>query len=150
MVNVKISNNEYTGDVVLHFFDSNILIGNAEIELIERGDNFLRMMSDSVSDFDEDNFDSDELDKSFYIQDIYVEKKYRNKGYFKEIMPLILSEIDKIAKKEFSTRDYYIMLRAYAEDDNVPNEKLVELYSRYGFCEIQKTEEDGIIMLKTV
>lgn len=150
MVNVKISNNEYTGDVVLHFFDSNILIGNAEIELIERGDNFLRMMSDFVSDFDEDNFDSDELDKSFYIQDIYVEKKYRNKGYFKEIMPLILSEIDKIAKKEFSTRDYYIMLRAYAEDDNVPNEKLVELYSRYGFCEIQKTEEDGIIMLKTV
>lgn len=150
MVNVKISNNEYTGDVVLHFFDSNILIGNAEIELIERGDNFLRMMSDSVSDFDEDNFDSDELDKSFYIQDIYVEKKYRNKGYFKEIMPLILSEIDKIAKKEFSTREYYIMLRAYAEDDNVPNEKLVELYSRYGFCEIQKTEEDGIIMLKTV
>ena len=150
MVNVKISNNEYTGDVELHFFDSNILIGNAEIELIERGDNFLRMMSDSVSDFDEDNFDSDELDKSFYIQDIYVEKKYRNKGYFKEIMPLILSEIDKIAKKEFLTRDYCIMLRAYAEDDNVPNEKLVELYSRYGFCEIQKTEEDGIIMLKTV
>lgn len=150
MVTVKISHNEYTGDVLLHFFDSNILIGNAEIELIERGDTFLRMMSDSVSDFDEDNFDGDELDKSFYIQDIYVEKKYRNKGYFKEIMPLILSEIDKIAKKEFSTRDYSIMLRAYAEDDNVPNEKLVELYSRYGFCEIQETEEDGIIMLKTV
>lgn len=150
MINVKISNNEYTGDVVLHFFDSNILIGNAEIELIERGDNFLRMMSDSVSDFDEDNFDGDELDKSFYIQDIYVEKKYRNKGYFKEIMPIILSEIDNIAKKEFLTRDYSVMLRAYAEDDNVPNEKLVELYSRYGFCEIQETEEDGIIMLKTV
>lgn len=150
MVTVKISHNEYTGDVLLHFFDSNILIGNAEIELIERGDTFLRMMSDSVSDFDEDNFDGDELDKSFYIQDIYVEKKYRNKGYFKEIMPLILSEIDKIAKKEFSTRDYSIMLRAYAEDDNVPNEKLVELYSRYGFCEIQETEEDGVIMLKTV
>lgn len=150
MVTVKISHNEYTGDVLLHFFDSNILIGNAEIELIERGDTFLSMMLDSVSDFDEDNFDSDELDKSFYIQDIYVEKKYRNKGYFKEIMPLILSEIDKIAKKEFSTRDYSIMLRAYAEDDNVPNEKLVELYSRYGFCEIQETEEDGVIMLKTV
>lgn len=150
MIKLKISHNDYTGDVELQFFDSNILIGNAEIELIERGDNFLRMMSDSVSDFDEDNFDSDELDNSFYIQDIYVEKKYRNKGYFKEIMPLILSEIDKIAKKEFLTRDYSVILRAYAEDDNVPNEKLVELYSRYGFCEIQKTEEDGVIMLKNV
>lgn len=65
-------------------------------------------------------------------------------------MPIILSKIDNIAKKEFLTRDYSVMLRAYAEDDNVPNEKLVELYSRYGFCEIQETEEDGIIMLKTV
>ena len=41
-----------------------------------------------------------------------------------------------------------VVLRAYSENSNITDDKLAEIYSRYGFVEIQDTDDDGIIMVK--
>lgn len=44
--------------------------------------------------------------------------------------------------------DSSVVLRAYSENSNITDDKLAEIYSRYGFVEIQDTDDDGIIMVK--
>ena len=100
-------------------------------------------MSDSILDLDESIFYGEQLKGGFYIQDLWINRPFRGNGYFMNMMSQVMKFID-LNKDEYACT----VLRAYSENTNVPNEKLSEIYQRFGFSEEQETEDDGIIMFR--
>jgi hypothetical protein len=102
-------------------------------------DDILSEYSDSVYDFD-----SNIMRKFNYnlpivnIEDVWVYKGFQGQGLFRKILTIGL--------KKLSERYSQFILRA-CSDNGFPDEKLVSVYSEYGFIPVQETEEDGTIML---
>ena len=132
-----------TNDVILGFFDGDEYIGGADIEPIRYGEKLLDELNDSIDDFDGRALRRHKLDGGAYLQDIWIERKHRGNGYFSEMLKMTMDFIDNIISDGSS-----VVLRAYSENPNITDDKLSEIYSRYGFVEIQDTDDDGIIMVK--
>ena len=132
-----------TNDVILGFFDDDAYIGGADIEPIRYGEKLLDELNDSIDDFDGRALRRHKLDGGAYLQDIWIERKHRGNGYFSEMLKMTMDFIDNIISEGSS-----VVLRAYSENPNITDDKLAEIYSRYGFVEIQETDDDGIIMVK--
>ena len=79
----------------------------------------------------------------FYIQDLWINRPFRGNGYFMNMMSQVMKFID-LNKDEYACT----VLRAYSENPDVPNEKLSEIYQRFGFSEVQETEDDEKIIKK--
>lgn len=102
-------------------------------------DDILSEYSESV-----DDFDSTVMRKFNYnnpivnIEDTWINKKFQGRNLFRIIFQIGL---DTLTKKY----DQFI-LRA-CSDNGFPEDKLVDIYTDFGFVSYQKTEEDGTIMV---
>lgn len=134
---------DLTKDIILTFYIGKDEIGTARLEYIKNQYKFIDQMSDSISDLNGSIFYGEQLKGGFYIQDLWINRPFRGNGYFMNMLSQVMKFID-LNKDEYACT----VLRAYSENPNVPNEKLSEIYKRFGFYAVQKTEDDGIIMIR--
>ena len=134
---------DLTNDIILTFYIGKDEIGTAQLEYIKNQYKFIGQLSDSILDLDESIFYGEQLKGGFYIQDLWINRPFRGNGYFMNMMSQVMKFID-LNKDEYACT----VLRAYSENPDVPNEKLSEIYQRFGFSEEQETEDDGIIMIR--
>ena len=117
-------------------------IGNEEVGglcyTIGYIDTIISEYEDSVNDFNPrimHAFDSN--NKILNIEDIWINRGFRGHGLFRQELHLALDELKKISRQ--------FILRA-CSDNGFPEDKLVKIYSDFGFRILQETDEDGVIM----
>lgn len=122
-------------------FDNGKQIGGCNFTIGSFG-SIMSEYSDSVGDFDEWKVESilGHGGRILNIEDIWVNKEYRNQGY----SSIIIDHAIDIANSNGVSK---MMLRAYS-DECIPVEVLEHIYSKHGFKPVQRTSEDGTIMVR--
>lgn len=93
---------------------------------------------DSVEDFDSNIMRKFSYNNTIVnIEDVWVNRKFQKQGLFREILSIGI----KLLRQKY----HQFILRA-CSDNGFPDNKLVEIYSDFGFIPYQDTEEDGTIM----
>lgn len=106
-------------------------------------DRILDEYEESVEDFDPDSFlRMIRSEPIANIEYFYIEKPFRGQHLSKELFREGLDEL----KEKFGVQSF--VLRAYP-DKGTDIEKLISIYEDCGFVQVQETEEDGIIMVKS-
>lgn len=134
-----------TGDTVLKFYDmdkSSEIIGETRIEFIKDERYWTGRMTDELDNFDPDEFDGLEIKNGAYVEYLVIYNEYRGKGYFKHVMDCLIDFLRINIGQESCA-----ILRASSENENIPNEKLVQLYERYGFYVLYDAGKDGVFMV---
>lgn len=102
-------------------------------------DEVISEYQDSVDDFDLSTINQFDYNKPIVnIEDVWVNRKFQGNNYFRQELEIGLSYL----KKKY---DQFI-LRA-CSDNGFPEDKLVDIYSDFGFTSVQETNEDGTIMI---
>ena len=96
--------------------------------------------SETINDFDENVLSMFRLPKVMIIENIYVDKKFRGLGLAKKMISFVIDIANNHGITQF-------LLRAYSDED-IPEEVLVRMYGNFGFIPVQRTDSDGIIMVK--
>ena len=94
--------------------------------------------NDSVDDFDYSVLRVfDDSKKIVNIEDVWINRANQGNNLFRKAFELGFNEL----QKKYSQ----FILRA-CSDNGFPEDKLVSIYSDFGFYEAQSTDEDGVIM----
>ena len=97
---------------------------------------------DSVDDFDISILKKFDFTKEIVnIEDIFVNRKQQGKKLFRDMLETGM---------EILIQKYTQFILRACSDNGFPNDKLCEIYKDAGFVPYQETEEDGIIMYKTI
>ena len=101
-------------------------------------DDILSEYSDSVDDFDTSVMRKFDYNKPIVnIEDAWVNKEFQGQKLFKSIFQIGLDAL---------TKKYQQFILRACSDNGFPEDKLVDIYTEFGFVSYQETESDGTIM----